>query len=317
MWPYIVIGVASIIVSFIVSVTIVGFVNPFYSTKKTRAKAGDSLPDEGEYAKYMATIRRWDEEAAVTPHEDVSIKSFDGLTLRGKYYELSKDSPVEIMFHGYRGSAKRDMSGGIKRAFAVGHSVILVDQRGCGRSEGHVISFGINESRDCLEWIKMANEKFGTKRKIILTGISMGASTVLITSGKDLPENVVGVLADCGFSSAKAIIYKIVSEMKISPKIFYPFVKLGGMVFGRFNVDETSAVEAVKNCKIPVLFVHGEKDEFVPVSMGEQNFNACAAPKKKFVVIKGAGHGVAFPAAPEEYIAQVKEFFSYVHEDNV
>ena len=192
-----------------------------------------------------------------------------------------------------------------------------MDQRGCGRSEGHVISFGINESRDCLEWIKMANEKFGTKRKIILTGISMGASTVLITSGKDLPENVVGVLADCGFSSAKAIIYKIVSEMKISPKIFYPFVKLGGMVFGRFNVDETSAVEAVKNCKIPVLFVHGEKDEFVPVSMGEQNFNACAAPKKKFVVIKGAGHGVAFPAAPEEYVAQVKEFFSYVHEDNV
>ena len=143
---------------------------------------------------------------------------------------------MEIMFHGYRGNAERDLSGGIQRCFALGRSVLLVDQRTSCGSEGNVISFGINEHRDCLSWVDFAVKHFGPDIKIILTGISMGASTVLMAAGKELPKNVVGVLADCGFSSAREIIKKCARDLKIPADLIYPFIKLGAKIFGHFNL---------------------------------------------------------------------------------
>jgi len=242
------------------------------------------------------------------PHEDVQITSFDGLTLCGKYYEYAPSAPIELMFHGYRGTAESDLCGGLKRCFALGHSAFIVDQRTAGGSGGEVISFGINESRDCHSWLAFMEERFGPEAKILLTGISMGAATVLMAAGEPLPETVVGVLADCGYTSPRAIIEKVIRDMHIPPTPAYPFVKLGAKLFGHFDLEENSPLEAVKRCRIPVLFFHGEEDDYVPCEMSRENYAACVAPKK-LVTTPGASHGMCYLVDPEGYLRDMREFF--------
>ncbi len=285
------------------------FYMAFYQPRKKKNRGADAILPPGElYAPFREVTKQWAEEVRAMDHKEFFIRSFDGLSLRGRYYEYNPGAPIELMFHGYHGSAERDLAGGVRRAFAVGHSVMLIDQRTSGKSEGEVISFGINESRDCLGWVELAVKEFGPEVKIILTGISMGAATVLIAAGQKLPKNVVGVLADCGYSTAKEIIQKTIREMKLPVKPLYPFVKLAARVFGRFDLEETSPVEAVKRCTVPVFFIHGDADDYVPAEMSRINYEACPS-RKELVLIPGAGHGLAYPVAPEQYIEAMKAFF--------
>ena len=124
------------------------------------------------------------------------------------------------MIHGYRGNAEQDMNGGVMRAFRLGRNALLIDQRGSGASEGNAITFGVKESQDCLAWVEFLRQKFGPDVKTILTGISMGAATVMIAAGKELPDNVIGVLADCGYTSAREIMYEVIKQMGLPPKIY-------------------------------------------------------------------------------------------------
>ena len=281
----------------------------FYAPRKTIGQPEEILFPEGEvYEKFREPSIKWVEETRALPHEDVCITSFDGLKLWGSYYELAPGAPIELMFHGYRGTAERDLPCGVRRAFRTGRSALVLDQRCSSRSEGNVITFGINEHRDCLRWIDFAIGKFGPDVKIILTGLSMGASTVLMAAGTDLPENVIGVLADCGFDSPKHIIQIVTKQMGLPPKLIYPFTKLGARIFGHFDLEETSAVEAVKRCKIPVIFFHGESDDYVPCRMSRINYEACAS-RKRLVTIPGAAHGLSYPVAPERYLQELKDFF--------
>ncbi len=283
------------------------FLKTFYARRTLRDRSEEfSLPPGKIYEPYHDVMLKWSREAKKMSFERFSITSFDGLKLCSRYYELSPTSPIEIMFHGYRGNAERDLCGGIQRAFAVGHSVLLIDQRSCGWSEGHVITFGVKEHQDCIRWVNFACEAF-PGRKLILTGISMGASTVLMASGKTLPDAVVGVIADCGFSSARAIICKTIKDMHLPPKLVYPIIRLGGIIFGRFDTEATPAVEAVKNTTVPVIFLHGDNDAFVPYSMSVECYNACNTPKT-LVTIKGAGHGMAYLVSQNDYIEKLKEF---------
>lgn len=287
----------------------------FYVPRKKEVPLDEFLSDElpvpeGEiYEPYHDLMRKWIREARGFKHEDFYIKSHDGMKLHAKYYEYAPGAVMEIMFHGYRGSAERDLSGGIQRCFALGRNILLVDQRTSCGSEGNVISFGINEYRDCLAWIDFAVEQFGPDVKIVLTGISMGASTVLMAAGKPLPKNVVGVLADCGFSSPKEIIRKCARDMKLPADFIYPFIKLAAKLFGRFDLEEYTPLEAVKTCKLPVIFFHGEDDDFVPCDMSRELYAACNSPKR-LVTIPGAGHGLVYVVDNDRYFKAVVEFFS-------
>ena len=282
----------------------------FYVPRKNE-KISDELPvPTGKiYEPYHDMMRHWIKEARGFKQEHFYIKSFDGLTLHAKYFEYEPGAVMEIMFHGYRGSAERDLSGGIQRCFALGRSVLLVDQRTSCGSEGNVISFGINEHRDALAWVDFAVKHFGSNIKIVLTGISMGASTVLMAAGKELPENVVGVLADCGFSSAKEIIKKCAGDLKIPANLIYPFIKLGAKLFGHFNLEEYTPLDAMKTCKLPIIFFHGEDDAFVPCYMSQEVYEACKSPKK-IVTIPKAGHGLVYVVNNDLYFNSVVEFFS-------
>ena len=281
----------------------------FYAPRKNVVQTDAIDIPEGEiYEPYRPQMERWTREVRAMPREHFTITSFDGLTLHADFFEYAPGAPMEIMFHGYRGSAERDLSGGVQRCFLLGRSALLVDQRTSHRSEGSVITFGIHEHRDCLAWAKFAAEHFGPDRKIILTGISMGAATVMMTVDKDLPPNVIGILADCGYSSPKAIICKVIRDMKLPPALGYPFVKLGAKVFGHFDLEADSPEEALKHARVPVIFYHGEADDFVPCDMSRRNYEVCTS-RKALITVPGAGHGLSYPVEPERYLETLKEFF--------
>ena len=281
----------------------------FYAPPRKPLPEGTIEIPEGEiYEVHREKMENWVRQMWKLPHQSFEITSFDGLKLYAKYYEYAPGAPIELMFHGYRGSAERDLSGGIERCFRVGRSALIVDQRCAGKSGGHVITFGICERWDCLKWIDFTIDHFGPDVKIILTGISMGAATVLMAGAEKLPPNVVGILADCGYSSAKAIMYEVIRKMGLPPVISYPFVKLGARIFGHFDPEETSPLEAVQRCKLPVIFFHGEADDFVPCFMSRENFDACAG-RKHLVTIPGAGHGLAYAVEPDRYVEELSDFF--------
>ena len=266
------------------------------------------LPPGKVYEPFYQQMTDWVLRARELAPKHFQITSFDGLRLHASYYEYAPGAPLEIMFHGYRGNAERDLPGGVQRCFACGRSALVVDQRCAGRSEGRTITFGIKECRDCLSWVDFTLEQLGTDVKIILTGISMGAATVLMAGGEKLPENVIGILADCGYSSPKAIIQTVIRRMGLPPRLSYPFVKLAARIFGGFDLEETSPVEAVKRCTVPVIFFHGQEDDFVPCDMSREIYEACAS-RKRLVTVPGAGHGLSFPVDRQRYLKEVADFF--------
>ncbi len=309
MFPKLII-IALILTILILIISYVCFRIVFYVPRGKEVPSNELPVPEGEiYEPYHHLMRKWIKEARGFKNEDFYIKSFDDLTLHAKYFEYAPGAVTEIMFHGYRGSAERDLSGGIQRCFAIGRNILLVDQRTSCGSEGNVITFGINEHRDCLAWIDFAVKQFGPDVKLVLTGISMGASTVLMAAGKELPSNVVGVLADCGFSSAKEIIKKCAGDMHLPGGLVYPFIKLGARLFGHFDLEEYTPLEAMKTCKLPVIFFHGETDDFVPCDMSRELYAACRSPKR-LVTIPNAGHGLVYVVDNDGYFKAVCDFFT-------
>ncbi len=307
---WIILGVLVFLAIAMLVITYICYRITFYAKpRKPRDLEYIPTPNGKIYDPYREQMREWVKEARELQPEEFSIKSFDGLTLYAKYYEFEPGAPIELMLHGYRGNAESDLSGGVQRCRALGRSSFIVDQRCAGKSDGKTISFGINEYRDCLSWVDFMVKHFGPDVKILLTGISMGASTVLLASGEELPPNVRGVLADCGYSSAEAIIKKVIRDMKLPPDLAYPFVKLGAKVYGRFDLDKNSPIEAVKHAKVPIILYHGEADAFVPCEMAHEIYEAIGG-KKQLVTVKDAGHGLSYIMDSENYIKTLRDFFA-------
>ena len=315
--PFLIIfGVLFLLTAIVVGISYYCFKRVFYWPPRTPLKEEEfELPPGHICDEHKKAMIGWMRETRAMPCERVSITSFDGLTLRGKYYECKKGAPIELLFHGYQGNSERDLCGGVQRCFSIGRNALLVDHRAGGESDGNVITFGILESKDCLRWIDCGIEKFGEDVKIMLGGISMGAATVLMAAGAELPKNVVCVVADCGYSSAKEIIQKIVADMGLPVRFVYPFIKLGAKLFGKFDLEEYSPLQAMETCKTPILLFHGDEDDFVPFEMSEKIYAACKC-KKRFVGVKGAGHGFAYPTDVEGYLRALTEFEQECYAEN-
>ena len=306
-WAILLIALGAILL-LILGISFYCFMRVFYSPKRRVLGEDEYNFFEGEAYEFCKEYTyEAMKRARSFPYTSHEIKTKDGLTLRGKFFELNPDAPIEIMLHGYRGTSERDLAAGIWRAHALGHSAFLYDHRGAGLSDGHVASFGILECRDLLLWVDYINRTFGNNRRLILTGISMGAATVMMAAAEPLPENVKYVIADCGYSSPEDIIKKVMRDMGLPAGLVYPFIRLGAILFGRFDPSSNSPKKALKNAKIPVFFVHGGADGFVPAYMSEENFKACSS-KKRLVIIEGADHGLAYPTDKERYVRELKSF---------
>ena len=266
------------------------------------------IPEGEIYAVFKEDMIAWTKMIRAYPYKEYAITSHDGLTLRAKLFEYKPGAPIELMFHGYRGNAERDLNGGVERCFKLGHSALLIDHRGAGFSDGHVITFGILEKRDALAWVDFAVKEFGEDAKLILTGISMGAATVMMAAGEELPPQIQYVLADCGYTSPQEIISKVMRDLKLPPALLYPCATLGARLFGGFDLNGDSPLEAMARCKVPVVFAHGDADDFVPYDMSVRLCEVCTGRHKKLVTIKDAGHGLAFPVGRDEYVNALAEF---------
>ncbi len=306
---YYFIGILGGIVLLVLLTSFACFMLTFYAKKrKPRGENEYALPPGRAYEAFRDELIGWAKKVRAMPCEEMEVKTPDGLTLRGRYYEYKRGAITEILFHGYKGDAERDMSGAIERCFAIGRNAILVDQRASGRSDGHVITFGIKERHDAVLWAEAAVRRFGKDERLILSGISMGAATVMMASVEALPPNVIAILADCGYSSPREVIRKVMKDMGAPVAPLYPFVRLGARLFGGFDIEETSPMEAMKKCKLPVIFFHGDADRYVPHEMTVRLYEACAAEKKRFVSVSGAEHGLAFSVAKEAYLRAIAEF---------
>ena len=277
-----------------------------------RPHAKEIMPDTRQYRPYKKEILKLLDAALALPYEPVTIRSRDGLELFGKYYHVRDGAPLVIMLHGYKSPlAERDFEGGIQICLALQYNFLLADQRAQGKSQGRVITFGIRERYDCLDWIRYANSRFGTTERIFLYGVSMGAATVLMASDLELPDNVAGIVADCGYTSPEAIIRKVIADMKL-PAWAYGFVRLAAFWYGHLKLHEASALEAVRHTKIPILFFHGEEDHYVPCRMSRELYEACAG-EKEILTVPEAGHGMSFFGNRKGY-TDLTEAFMRRHE---
>lgn len=263
---------------------------------------------EGEqYKPYLDVYRAYIGEIAELPCKRIYIRSFDGKKLSARYYETSPGAAVDILMHGYKASAAGDFAGIFQTLRKLGHNILLVDERACGKSEGLTVTFGVKESKDCLSWIRYVLRHNGEDTKIILYGVSMGAAAVMMAADLDLPDNVIGIIEDCGYTSPEDIICRVAKGMGLPAEILYPFARIGARVFGGFDVEETSAVEALRHAKVPVLFIHGYQDGFVPYYMCGQVYEACSSAKE-METFDRAEHAVSFLSDPLKYQNTVETF---------
>ena len=296
LWIIIVLVILCIVATFGI------FIFTFFNPPKLR-KDDYFLPEGHTAEPYKDEIYKLIDTIKAVPFEEVHIKSFDGIQLRSRYYHSTEGAPLFICCHGYRSTAFKDFSGGSKYLLDRGFNVLLIDERAHGESGGNVISFGINERQDVLEWARWARKRFGPV-PMYLFGISMGAATVLLASELDFPSSLRGIVADCPYSSPRKIIVNTAAGMHI-PGWTLIFARIGAAVLGRFKLTDIDASECVKNTKVPILIIHGEADSFVPAYMSEGPAEANPEMVKR-ITVKGADHALSFLVDPEKYKTAVE-----------
>lgn len=301
-----IIGIAAVAAITVLVVAYYTYIQCFRADSKRRDDPYSPIRGK-QYEENRESMLRVTKIMDETTCEDVSIHSHDGLTLWGRYYHTRDGAPLQILFHGYRSLALRDCAGMFILAKKMGFNVLAVDQRSHGRSEGRVITFGIKERHDCAKWVAYAADRFGKEVPIILSGLSMGAATVLMASEMKLPGNVCCVVADCPYSSPKTIIRKVCKDRGFPEKLVYPFISVGARFFGGFSPESGSAEDSAKRSRLPVLLLHGEADRFVPCDMSRAIHAACRSDCQLHT-FPDAGHCLCYMIDPLRYEDVVTRF---------
>ena len=277
---------------------------------RTMRRMKERVKGNFDEKRIMELCARLQEGLEGMPHQIVRMKGYDGTELVGHLFRAEKQRRVVVAMHGWRSCWARDF-GPVANFFRENDCTVLyAEQRGQGESGGEYMGFGMIERYDCLEWVKWLNENGFDRIPMYLAGISMGAATVLMTAGfRELPMNVAGVLADCGFTSAKAE-WKYISENNLRVPYGRRDKHVDALCRKRIELDADAytTLDAMKTCRVPILFVHGEADTFVPVEMTLENYEACQSPKK-LLIVPGANHGMSYFWDRTGYETAVKEFF--------
>ncbi|BCL78541.1 alpha/beta hydrolase [Ktedonobacteria bacterium brp13] len=255
--------------------------------------------------------------APANTFETLELKTYDGLTLYGYYLAAATPTTkIAILAHGYNSRALPDMSSYAQLYHDVlGYNILLPDDRGHGASEGKYIGLGWLDRLDYQKWIQVAIQKVGPEAQVVLHGVSMGGATVLMTSGEPLPANVKGIVSDCAYTSARDILSYQCRRMYKLPT--FPLVQLTSLVCklrAGYFFGEASALKQVQKAQVPILFIHGAEDLFVPTSMIHPLYDHCASPHKEKLLIPHAGHALAFAADRQTYTQRVSQFVeNFVH----
>ena len=277
---------------------------------KSAAKDKEKLMSSGDLSETVAAIIDAAKVLEETEHEQIEITAKDGITLVGHWFCPENAKRIIIAMHGWRSTWSQDFGMIAPFWFENDCAVLFADQRGQGNSGGDYMGFGLLERYDCLDWINWVNERTEGKLPIYLGGVSMGATTILMTAGFDLPENVRGIVADCAFTSPHAIWKHVVESNFHLPYGLYSRAAKD-LCRRRIQVesDSYSTQEALQKCSVPVLFIHGTDDHFVPIEMTYENYKACVSESRLFVV-PGAEHGMSYLVNKDGYENAVKQFWN-------
>ena len=299
----------------VIGVAEVGIAAYFYRRTMVRgnAKKERTMKMAGtDWNQHMAFIKERKEMMMSQPHEDLWTESFDGLKLHATWFPQGECKRVVICFHGYTSQGMSDYIGLSGYYLQKGYSMLLVDERAHGQSEGKHIGFGCLDRQDAMKWIERVIKDCGTDVKILLHGTSMGGAAVLMTSGLQLPVQVKGIISDCAFTSAKEVFTHVLKNMYHMPA--FPTIQMSDFMnrkLSGYGLDECNAAREVKKAKVPVLLIHGSGDTFVPCSMCETIYQNCASPKKK-LIIEGAAHAESYYKDPTSYEKALNEFIGGV-----
>ena len=276
---------------------------------KTAVKDKEKLMSSCDLSETVTKVMDAAPKLESIEHEQVEIIAQDGTELIGHWYCPKNAKRIIVAMHGWRSTWSQDFGVIAPFWFENDCAVLFAEQRGQGNSGGDYMGFGLLERYDCLDWIRWVNERTEAKLPIYLGGVSMGATTVLMTAGLELPENVKGIVADCAFTSPHAIWKHVVeSNFHLPYGLYNRAAKDLCRKKIKVTSDSYSTVQAMKNCKIPVLFIHGTDDNFVPIEMTYENYKACSSPKE-LLIVPGAEHGVSYLVDKEGYEAAVKNFW--------
>ena len=241
--------------------------------------------------------------------ETLHVVSYDGKLLSARFLPCDNARGTILLFHGYRSSALLDFGLEVEFLHKQGYNLLLCDQRAHGASQGRYMTFGVRERYDVLSWVTYLAQMLGAEHPMFLSGMSMGATTVLLASCFEFPANVRGVIADCGFSSPYAIMKCVLNERckwLLAGLVLHP-TDLFTRVFAGFSLHECATTDAVAATSLPILFLHGSADHFVPCRMSQEAYDACAG-ERKLLLISGAGHARAYLTDPPRVQSAMEDF---------
>lgn len=261
-----------------------------------------------DWNQHMPFIQARKEAMLSEKHSDEWLMSADGLRLHATWFPQGECKKIVICFHGYTSQGMKDYLGLSGYYLKNGYSMLLVDERAHGESEGKYIGFGCLDRIDALKWINWVLRKCGEDVEILLHGTSMGGATVLMMSSLGLPAQVKGIVSDCAFTSPKEVFSHVLKSMYHLPA--FPVMNISNFLnkrFAGYGLDECNAAREVKKAKVPILFIHGSGDTFVPYSMCETMYENCASSKKK-LIIEGAAHAECYYKDTDAYENALTEF---------
>lgn len=269
----------------------------------------NEMADMAQWEEYKKIIHRSKDFLSARTKEVFTINSRDNLSLYGEFFPADTLSDTTVIcFHGYT-STGWDSCASIAAFFLrEGYNCLIVDNRAHGKSEGDYVGFGILDRYDCLSWIEFINKKY-KPQNIILYGVSMGGATVVMASGLEkLPNNVKAIVSDCAFTSPYDVFSHILKRDYHMPK--FPVMSINNLLCKKnagYGFRDYSTLDAVSSTRVPIIFIHGAKDDFVPTRMSHENYNACKSGKE-LLIIENASHAAAYYENVGLYEEKVKEF---------
>ena len=260
------------------------------------------------YDPYRDFIKQGIEDIRKLKYQELWLESHNNYKLYGRYYHYYDNAPVILFAHGFRSTGIRDFVVAIPTLIKEGYNILVIDQRGHGKSDGNKLCFGELERFDILEWTKKIIELEGKDVKIFLFGLSMGAGSVLMAESLDLPANVCGIIADSAYSTPIETIREVAQyQLHVHKVIAGWMVYLAALLFAHFNLNKTDCLRAIKDKHIPILLIQGDKDRLVPMWMCKEVVEA-GGPMIQLEVFKETGHMLSSLKETERYQKLIIDF---------
>lgn len=272
---------------------------------------GKDLQGSWEYMfENYPELRAWkDSLQQADALKDTFIYAPDQTRLHAFYVAApTPTSKTAVIVHGYTDNAIRMMMIGYMYNRSLGYNILLPDLRYSGQSDGNYLQMGWLDRKDVMQWMNVANQIYGDSTQMVIHGISMGGATTMMVSGEPQPDYVKCFVDDCGYTTVWDQFGKELKEQFGLPEIplMYTASWLCNLKYG-WNFTEASALEQVKKCQLPMLFIHGEKDDYVPTWMVYQLYEAKPQPKELWIV-PNADHATSYKLNKETYTEKVKLF---------